>query len=535
MVAVVLSLSASPAANAELLPDELAVLAMEQSETSRALAEHYVRARGLPEGRICLLPGEPNVELSRAEWDATLRPAIRRWLREQQLVGRVRCLVTTWDVPLRIGAAEPSPELAEFLAAQRSLRIGRLNALLAEAQALLSTSEEDPAALPDDATARDAAVLVQQVMTDLQQRAAAEEDEASRTAAAAAQEQFGFQAGGLTAALSVAQTSPEPDLAALAALRGQLQGINEGLNAQGLLRESVERAAATLPLADRVGGSIGAIGWIDEQQRLAAAETYASFDSELSLVLWPSHALARWLPNLLHHRFDGSPLRDVYSTLLVSRLEAPTPELAQGLIDTSIAIEQTGLEGKFYIDARGIAVEQPRSHGAYGDYDEALRELAGDLAAYSDLPATLDDRSELFQDGDCPEAALYCGWYSLSNYVDAFEWRPGAVAYHIASGEAATLRDAASNVWCKRMLEDGVCATLGPVHEPYLAAFPRPDEFFALLLTGKYSLAECYGRTLPLGSWVMTLVGDPLYNPFRAHPRLKEEQLPERLQWVRGP
>ena len=117
----------------------------------------------------------------------------------------------------------------------------------------------------------------------------------------------------------------------------------------------------------------------------------------------------------------------------------------------------------------------------------------------------------------------------MAKYVDAFDWRPGSVGYHLASGEAATLRKSKSQVWCKRMLEDGVCATLGPVHEPYLGAFPRPDEFFVLLMSGRYSLVECFYRTKPFNSWVMTLIGDPLYNPFKNRPRLVPESLPPNL------
>jgi uncharacterized protein (TIGR03790 family) len=136
----------------------------------------------------------------------------------------------------------------------------------------------------------------------------------------------------------------------------------------------------------------------------------------------------------------------------------------------------------------------------------------------TDIEVVVDDKPGLFQAGQCPEAALYCGWYSLGKYVDAFDWSPGAVGYHLASSEAATLHDANSQVWCKRMLEDGVAATIGPVYEPYLFAFPRPEEFFALLLRGELTLVECYYRTQPLNSWMMVLVGDPLYRPYKAHP-----------------
>ncbi|MBN1589426.1 MAG: hypothetical protein JW888_07920, partial [Pirellulales bacterium] len=93
-----------------------------------------------------------------------------------------------------------------------------------------------------------------------------------------------------------------------------------------------------------------------------------------------------------------------------------------------------------------------------------------------------------------------------------------------------TLRKPGGTAWCNAMLEDGITATLGPVYEPYLTAFPKPDDFFPLLLTGKYTLAEAYYRTKPFDSWAMVLVGDPLYNPFKNHPALDEADLPERLK-----
>ena len=94
------------------------------------------------------------------------------------------------------------------------------------------------------------------------------------------------------------------------------------------------------------------------------------------------------------------------------------------------------------------------------------------------MPVVLEDTGRLFQPGECPRAALYCGWYSLARYVDAFEWVPGAIGYHIASAECRTLRQGNSQVWCKRMLEEGVAVTIGPVDEPYVQAFPLPEVFF---------------------------------------------------------
>ena len=131
------------------------------------------------------------------------------------------------------------------------------------------------------------------------------------------------------------------------------------------------------------------------------------------------------------------------------------------------------------------------------------------------MPVIINTENELFKEGECPDAALYCGWYSLSRYIGAFTWKRGSVGYHIASGECTTLINPGSQVWCKRMLEEGIAATIGPVREPYVQAFPLPELFFRFLTDGYWTLAESYALSQPFWSWQMVLIGDPLYNPFK--------------------
>ena len=91
------------------------------------------------------------------------------------------------------------------------------------------------------------------------------------------------------------------------------------------------------------------------------------------------------------------------------------------------------------------------------------------------------------------------------------------------------MRDANSRQWCPQMIRHGVAATIGSVNDPTLGAFPAPQEFFPLLLTGRFTIAECYWRTLPLTSWQMILLADPLYNPFAAQPQVSLDLLPPGL------
>ena len=95
------------------------------------------------------------------------------------------------------------------------------------------------------------------------------------------------------------------------------------------------------------------------------------------------------------------------------------------------------------------------------------------------------------------------------------------------SDAAVALRSRRGGSWCQQMLADGICATMGPVHEPYLTSFPLPEEFFPLLLSGRYTLAEAYYRSKLYNSWVMVLIGDPLYQPFGGRQMFVNEQAPQ--------
>jgi uncharacterized protein (TIGR03790 family) len=256
---------------------------------------------------------------------------------------------------------------------------------------------------------------------------------------------------------------------------------------------------------------------------LSGGESQAAVDSELMLLWWPAYETARWVLNPLYWQVPEAKRKEAPPVLLTARLDGPSPAIARRLVDDAVEAEAAGLKGKAYIDARGIKYDptNPKQATGYEGYDESFREAAA-LLKRAGLDVTLDDAPELFKPGACPDCALYAGWYQLANYVPSFTFVKGAVAWHLASSEAVTLRDPKSKLWCPNLLKDGATATIGPVDEPFTVGFPKPAEFFGFLATGKYTLAECYARTVLLTSWRGVLVGDPLYNPFAKSPRVKE-------------
>jgi uncharacterized protein (TIGR03790 family) len=529
-------------ARAELAPEEVGIIAMAASGQSCELAQHYADVRGVPKSQILLLHSKPGESVSREAWETEIQPAIRTWLREQGLEKRIRCLVTCWDVPLRIEQRSEQSALVvsrkSNLTRCRATLVAQLNDQIKTLEAIAPKAEAaEPAALEPEASANTLNAQFEAALQAAQDRAKAISADTERQQANVKIERAFTAAGGINNLLRAVAVSSEagklkPDVEKqIDMLRGQSLGLTEGLQSLVNLPDTAARDVQAINLAQKIGGLLGAIPYIDQQRdQLKKNETAASFDNELSLLEWPEYPILLFQPNLLHYRFDavraGQP-----TTLMVSRLEAPTFELSMKLADAAVAAEKAGLPGKVYLDARGIPFNAANDkRGSYGEYDQSLRDLAERLQQHCQLEVVLDNQPQMFQKGQCPDAALYCGWYSPSKYVDAFRWQPGAVGYHLAGVEADTLRKPGGTAWCGAMLEHGACATLGTVFETELASFPLPEDFFSLLLSGHYTLVETFYRTNPLNSWAMVLIGDPLYNPFRSKPALAEDQLPERLQ-----
>lgn len=533
-------LGVTTVARAELTAKQVAIIAMAESDESQELARYYAKARGIPESHILLLEGKPIRTMSRHLWETKTRPAIHQWLSEHQRGAQIRCFVTCGDVPLKIGRLDANaPEIVErktFLTRVRESQVKQIDRLIAILESLGSGEKPkvgDPLApgvpLADIAKRLDAAMATARV-----QLMAIPDNDRRKITGRRFEQTLVMIGGGnhmLRMASQAKQQLPPEQAMRMQIVSARMQGLQQGIAALGMLPASVPRDGQILKLIQLTGGVIATIGFVDQElQALEKNETYSSFDSELSLIRQNEYPLERWQRNLRYHAFHmGKKVES--SVLMVARLAAPTMKQAKGLVDKAIAVEKKGLSGKVYLDARGMAFDEKEAKsGSYEAYDQSLRDLAERLKKHTTLEVVINDEAELFQPGDCPDAALYCGWYSLAKYVDAFDWQPGAIGYHLASGEAKTLQKPGATAWCNAMLEDGITATLGPVYEPYLYSFPKPDEFFSLLMTGEYTLVEVYYRTKPFSSWVMVLVGDPLYNPFKNRPALKQADLPKTLQ-----
>ena len=387
-----------------LEPDEVVVVANRFVEESVDLARYYMEKRDIPKENLIRIDTTEKEFCSRKDYDEEIAGPVREFLHKRKDPEAIRCLVTMYGVPLKVG----------------------------------------PPALTRDE-------------------------------------------------------------------KKELEGLQ---TEQSSVRENLKKL--TDPQAPEAKGFKARLKAIEARVKdLRKGDHGAAVDSELALVLANGYSLKGWVPNPFFLGFRNAfPPVKKEDVRMVARLDGPSEKIVRRIIDDSLSAEASGLSGTAYFDAR-----YPRSSkkGLTGTayYDNSLHLAAARVTARQRMPVVVNDKSELFQAGEAPVAGLYCGWYSLAKYVDAFDWQRGAIGYHIASSECQTLRPGSSKVWCKRMLEDGVAATIGPVAEPYLQAFPVPELFFGTLIDGYYTLAEAYFLSLPYLSWQMVLVGDPLYRPFK--------------------
>jgi uncharacterized protein (TIGR03790 family) len=251
----------------------------------------------------------------------------------------------------------------------------------------------------------------------------------------------------------------------------------------------------------------------------------AAFDNQLADVLREeTNDRKRRQPNPLYlNGSNGYAVTDprLLKMVYVVRLDGPDLKTITRMVEDAIATESTGLLGLVAGDAQGID-----GVTGYGEGDASIRAMVDRLSG-AGFEHTLDMKQETWmqpKDGvgsQAAGAAFYMGWYALLSFQDVFGRQGlarGSIAWHIASQEAQDIWNPNGHGWCVNLMRRGAAVTLGPVHEPYVAAFPHGDVFTDILLMGG-SVAESYWLALPNVSWAMVILGDPMYRPFAFKPQ----------------
>jgi uncharacterized protein (TIGR03790 family) len=231
----------------------------------------------------------------------------------------------------------------------------------------------------------------------------------------------------------------------------------------------------------------------------------AAVDSELALLAAVDSTTTGPLPNPLYDQTNPSAFARGL-VVRVARLDGPSPAAVRGLIESALAGEAGGLQGRAYIDMGG-----PHPKG------DAWLQAAGQTARQMGFDTSEDHNPGLFSWRDRFDApALYFGWWSweLAGPIadESFRFPPGAIAIHIHSFSGEMIRDG-THRWVGPLVARGVAATVGNVFEPYLEFTHNPQLFMAALAEGR-STGEAAYYSLPALSWMAIFIGDPLYHPF---------------------
>ena len=240
----------------------------------------------------------------------------------------------------------------------------------------------------------------------------------------------------------------------------------------------------------------------------------AAVDSELAWLpeIKIKVPLSGPLPNPFYLCTNRAAMNCTNGLLLVSRLDGPTAEIANGIVDKSIQAENSGLWGRAYFDARGLA--------ATNDYylGDVWMMAGAEISRQLGFEVEIDTNADLFPASlPMSHIAIYAGWYAFDPcgpfLQSKMEFMPGAFAYHLNSYSADSVRTATQH-WCGPLLAKGATCTMGCVYEPYLQFTPNVA-FTIQALGNGYTFGEAAWASQIALSWQNTVIGDPLYQPFK--------------------
>ncbi|MBV9009544.1 MAG: TIGR03790 family protein [Verrucomicrobia bacterium] len=255
----------------------------------------------------------------------------------------------------------------------------------------------------------------------------------------------------------------------------------------------------------------------------------ASVDSELSALPLFTQQISGAVTNRYFQSYK--PIADFSEMplLLVTRLDGPDVLTVRRMITDAIATEKNGLWGRAYVDAAH------NTNPGFQVGDQWMANIVEQLHKVG-VPVVYEDTPAIFPDGyPMSDCALYYGWYA-GNIAGpfnqpGFKFVPGAIAAHIHSFSASTLRDPNTG-WAGPLLARGAAATVGNVYEPYLELTAHLDILNDRLLHG-FTFAESTYMASRVLSWMNVSLGDPLYRPYYNWTQVDSKTPPGRntAQW----
>ncbi len=455
---------------AQLTAERVVVVAAANNAESREVAEAYCQFRSFPVDRIVEVEFPAGVTLSRAIWEDQLRGQIATKVQAIDPEQKVSDVVLVYGTPLAVAAWEDDRELKQWETYyQKAMDDGvlRLNNAL---KVLGQLGGQEPAAVQLPINLAELRTIFQQQIELAQKTTAGKPADEQPPLMAQLQNQVQAVAGlfpFMNSLQQQIQAGADDNAAAiqnqLQYLRGRSEVLTQTIQYLEKMPASFEREATMIALLEQGGGLLDVLTWLQRQMDLVQMnDSMASLDSELALLFWGDYRRIGAVPNFLNPAFDGSPLRNAYRTLRISRIDGPSAAVAKQLIERTRAAESvTDFQGNAFLDLRGIQSGDPM----LVQTENWLKAVGEQLKAVDGLKVEVESTAKLFQSGQCPDTLIYLGWYSLGKYIDSCTFKPGAIAYHLVPGDALRLRDAEQQGWCRSLLEAGATRVIGSVGE----------------------------------------------------------------------
>lgn len=242
----------------------------------------------------------------------------------------------------------------------------------------------------------------------------------------------------------------------------------------------------------------------------------ASLDSELML-LGAEYPLAGPGRNPLM----GKPAprgNEEQKVMIVCRLDGPDEASIYRMVNDPIRVEKTGLLGWAVIDEGG-----PHAEG------EKMFRAAAQTARKNNVPLFYETSKKTLADSFplMKQTAVYFGWYAGKangpfgpNAPKEFRFAPGALAFHLHSFSAVSIKDKSN--WVGALLDRGASVTAGNAAEPYLGGCINYGILYERLMAGD-TVGEATLSATPCVSWMNIVLGDPLYRPFPRRASISSE------------
>ena len=510
-------------AKADIEAKNVAIIANSNSQDSIKIAEEYKKARNIPDTNLISIPISTEENISREDYENLLVTPIRKALTERKIASDIKVLTTIYGIPLKLA----TPEIKQLdkdagIFSQETVAKAKIEVedYIKKAQKLAGEKQDGFIEVADDKMPIEFQNLINKVLSKIQKLPQDESDKIQNQLA-----DIISNMGGLSTLITILQPAgtPEQQKESAQGIEKMRQEIVDG----ALLINNLEKSTNKEDLEKlfiTTRKILGVLGVVSIGNRIANKSQYfdaeASVDSELTLLWWDrdTYPISSAIPNPFNHSVLSQEALNSLSLpiLMTSRIDGPTPESCISIINGTIEAENNGLKGKIYIDTRGLKAE---TKDALTVFDKGLKDLGWYLRDNTELSVDIDIFPELIE--KAKGAAIYTGWYQLRSFQGDFSFNPGAIAWHIASEEAVSLHNKEEKGWCKNLIERGAAVCIGAMAEPYLESFPKPKEFYTLLLSGRYSLIEAYFLTTQNISWRVLLIGDPLYRPFKHNKDIK--------------